>query len=291
MSTAPEQYAYRSAQQPHVPLRHSKTQDPYATAYAAAPAALPGWSPYAQYHAPQPNVPPVPQGYGYFQWPSTETVDQIPEDDTDVSGSGSSGSEKKSYSSDDLPHLKNKNSNGSRGGLFSGFKRKFAGPDVHLHTLLLHARPAPLVWDIRNAPMAASRGSTPGRTLSAHDRAQFATAPARPFMRLTCDLMPWSIDVCAKPGVSGVTVGDVLDAVHAALQRRVRRSEWLIASERQQERIVRAFAWRCYNAPGPRGVEERQGPKRVDWLLKRTICRGLSRSGDGETWVLHLGEH
>jgi len=115
-----------------------------------------------------------------------------------------------------------------------------------------------------------------------------------------------------------ITLGHLLDTVHAFLQRRVRRSEWLIANERMQEKVVRAFAWRCYNSPGPRGafqtgplftskwrnanqplgylgIEERQGPKRVDWLLKRTVFRGLSRihgGGEGEEeWELHLGQH
>ncbi|EJD35113.1 hypothetical protein AURDEDRAFT_117455 [Auricularia subglabra TFB-10046 SS5] len=244
--------------------------DPYATGYV--PAGLPSWAPYQYpaYHAPQPTVAPQPQGYGYFSWPSTSTVDKIPD-------------EHKGRSRTPAPSTRAK-----KGGLFSSLRRRVTGPETHLHMLLLHARPSPLLYDVRNPPTMATHGNHPIRALAPLDRAQPATSPPRAFLRLTCELMPWTLEI-ARP--QGVTVGDVLDELHALLHKRVRRSEWLIAADGLQEKVVRTFAWRCYNSTAPRGFEEQQGPKRVDWLLKRTVFRGLSHGPDDDTFVLHLGQH
>lgn len=266
-------YAQPAAGVP-APPPYALKPDPYAAGGYAAPV-LPPWAPYPQYamaayHAPQPSVPPQPQGYGYFQWPSTSTVDEIPD-------------EFKGRPATPAPSVRSKKG----GGLFSSLRRKIAGPDAHLHMLLLHARPSPLIYDVRNVPTTAGRANAPG-PLTHSERAQHATSPPRTFLRITCDLVPWTIEI-TRP--QGVTLGDVLDAVYADLHKRVRRSEWLIAQDGLQEKIVRAFAWRCYNSTAPRGFEEQQGPKRVDWLLKRTVFRGLSHGPDESTFVLHLGQH
>jgi hypothetical protein len=225
--------------------------------------ALP-WNPY-HHQTPHPVAQPQPESFSYFAWPSTSTVDSLP-------------------SSLEPPKFNGK----PKKGIFSSLRRKSHAPDGHLHRFLLHSRPVSVVYDVRNPPVTACLATNPPTPLSPTDRAQLATSPPRAFMRITCDLMPWSIDVS---NAAGVTCGDVFDAICAAMQRRVRRSEWLIAQESLQEKIIRAFAWRCYSALGPPGYEEQQGPKRVDWLLKKTVFRGISHGGEEDTWVLHLGSH
>ncbi|KZV85228.1 hypothetical protein EXIGLDRAFT_699701 [Exidia glandulosa HHB12029] len=272
----------RRHSQPFAPPAHVTTPppyaavkaDPYANVYVAP--TLPSWAPYPQYavqqyHAPQPAVPPQPQGYGYFQWPSTSTVDEIPDD------------HKGGRPKTPAPSMRSK-----KGGMFASLRRKVTGPDTHLHMLLLHARPSPLFYDVRNIPTTAVRAGGPGVGLPPAERAQHATSPPTTFLRITCELIPWSVEITRA---KGITVGDVLDELYAMLHKRIRRSEWLIAQDGLQEKIVRAFAWRCYNSAAPRGYEEQQGPKRVDWLLKRTAFRGLSHGPDESTFVLHLGQH
>jgi len=222
------------------------------------------WNPYRG-QTPHPPMQRQPEGLAFFSWPSTSTVDSI-------------------SSSLEMPEPNTK----PKKSIFNSFRRKSVGPDGHLHVTLIHSRPPAVIYDVRSPSSAISRTTHPTTAISHNDRAQLATSPPRQRMRITCELMPWSISV-SNP--AGVTCGDVFDAIYKCLNRRVRRSEWLIAQESLQEKVIRAFAWRCYNAPGPPGYEEQQGPKRVDWLLKKTVFKGLSHSGEEDTWVLHLGHH
>lgn len=89
-------------------------------------------------------------------------------------------------------------------------------------------------------------------------------------VRLVCKNFPWTVEIKDE----WVFCSRVWDAVHNALQKPIKRSEWaLIASdETKTAEIKRARDKRLEQHP-----DEDRRPKRIDWLGEMTLFRGLER--------------
>lgn len=120
----------------------------------------------------------------------------------------------------------------------------------------------------------------------------------------------------------GVTVADVLDAIHEALHYQVTEGEWWATSDASRANIGASCLTNCEVAsetyqstfgygygkndgkgrtPVKKSRKKEQGVKRVDWLVERHVLRGLHRDEElvklrvrdkkmwPYTWVLTLG--
>jgi hypothetical protein len=94
-----------------------------------------------------------------------------------------------------------------------------------------------------------------------------------------------------------ISLGDVLVSLHRAMHERISHADWETLTEEDAQVVTRAFTQRCRaeairsRVPPPqlrdREVAERnQGVKRVDFLLGKTVFKGLVRApGDPEGCV------
>ncbi|KAG2335710.1 hypothetical protein BDR05DRAFT_858259, partial [Suillus weaverae] len=100
-----------------------------------------------------------------------------------------------------------------------------------------------------------------------------------------CDLFKWDIDVERD---EGVRVRDVFEAIHSAFHLPLTLHEESLIPLRLRAGCEEAFRLRCNLAPVLPIVQQRQGWKRVDVLLHKTIFRGLAQSKRGGDWTLNL---
>ncbi|EIW78469.1 hypothetical protein CONPUDRAFT_83860 [Coniophora puteana RWD-64-598 SS2] len=187
-------------------------------------------------------------------------------------------------------------------------------PDTHKFSALQLHTPCAISWDVRDPPRKAevvldatpssssstsasssssSSTSSGPRSLTNAELSQHATHPPVRALRLTCGLLApdWLVVATASSSCDGVTVGDVLMAIHDALVQRVGQREWKQLMPKASKRIARVFYARCGSAPGE--VEQAReyfgGVKRVDWLLNATAFAGLtcleSDSGEPEAVI------
>jgi len=141
----------------------------------------------------------------------------------------------------------------------------------------------PLIWDLRDPPSTAAQlvsSSLKHRCLTGFKllQSQYATTPPVTALRVTCDILPWHISARNK---QGVTVRDVLEAIHNIARTPLTVAEWDGLSQKQQERIKREFDVRWRGASSPE-KERKGGVRRVDHLLKCTRFAGLSMSYDND---------
>ncbi|KAF8814672.1 hypothetical protein BYT27DRAFT_7081348 [Phlegmacium glaucopus] len=144
-----------------------------------------------------------------------------------------------------------------------------------------------ILWDLREPPESALYIENPDKPLSPSDLSQHATTPPRRIFHIICDVFPkaWPIKV---QRLEGVTVGDVLCAIHSVINRRIIQDEWDRICEKQRERIGHIFDDRC-RISMQREECRANGVLRVDCLLKHTLFAGLSASPDeDDTFILTL---
>lgn len=160
-----------------------------------------------------------------------------------------------------------------------------------------HSGHASIEFDLTLPPtqILISNGSSRSSyaALSSRDLAHPATSPPLPYIHIRCSDMPWSIDVYPSPnsGSGIVTVGDVLYAIYRALRRRVSASDWNASSPSMQDRVRDAWLRRCkrQQSSEERNYEKNNGLRRVDWLMKNTVFRGLTPGQSNDHWVMHVG--
>ncbi|PPQ96832.1 hypothetical protein CVT26_006001 [Gymnopilus dilepis] len=134
-----------------------------------------------------------------------------------------------------------------------------------------------LIWDVREPPLDSARlVSDPEESPSHLDFTQFATNPPLPRLHVVCDFFNayWPIKAQRE---EGVTVGDVLHAIHTTLIKRISQEEYDHLSPRQQNRVRDAFEERCSMAADRDGCRS-HGVIRSDCLLEHTGFAGLSPS-------------
>ena len=158
-----------------------------------------------------------------------------------------------------------------------------ASGDFYLHPLLLYnqypvipGHCCPLHWDVRHLPDSAKRVLSADQTITPFYLSRLATNPPTAILHITCEIFPgeWPIEVRR---LEGITVGDVLHAIHTALMRPIRRQEWDQLCEKQRSRVEVVFEERCKMADDREECRSR-GILRVDCLLQHTLLAGLSVS-------------
>jgi len=143
----------------------------------------------------------------------------------------------------------------------------------------------PLVWDLRDPPSTAAQlvsSSLKHRCLTGFKllQSQHATTPPVTGLHVSCDLLHHSWQINAR-NKQGVTVRDVLEAIHNVARAPLTIAEWESLSPKQQERIRRVFDVRWRAAVNPE-KERKGGVRRVDCLLQSTRFAGLSMSFDND---------
>lgn len=153
-----------------------------------------------------------------------------------------------------------------------------------LHPLLLYSQHdilpghcTSLLWDLREPPIKSVRHiSTPHITLTEHDLAQHATVPRVPVLHITCGIFPdaWTMKAYNP---EGLTLLDVLEAIHDSLKMQLTRGEWDSLCLKQRGRISTVFnlRWRVASAPAK---TRSHGVLRADCLLNHTLFAGLTLS-------------
>ncbi|KAG9015732.1 hypothetical protein FRB95_009218 [Tulasnella sp. JGI-2019a] len=109
-----------------------------------------------------------------------------------------------------------------------------------------------------------------------------ATQPQVTKMRLICHDIPWRITVANN---KGVTIGDVLEAIHKELHVPLTEGEWWIAQEEERERALAAYQDNCSeDVPEDmrrkldEGVKVRSHPSRSSSQTQRTDTGSFSLS-------------
>ncbi|KAF7342365.1 hypothetical protein MVEN_01825100 [Mycena venus] len=179
---------------------------------------------------------------------------------------------------------------------------------MQVHPWLNGDAPSPIFFfDIAPkafAPQRAVSTNPPqGMALGAAEVREPAFHPPLTSLRILHPRLPfWPIDLALPKDMPPaqappITLGDVLAAIHNALHVRIAPADWATLSSEDQQRVTVAFTQRCRaeavrSKASPaqlrdREVEERnQGVKRVDFLLGKTVFKGLVRSpGDPEGCV------
>ncbi|KAJ7890313.1 hypothetical protein B0H13DRAFT_2341045 [Mycena leptocephala] len=89
-----------------------------------------------------------------------------------------------------------------------------------------------------------------------------------------------------EPAAAPITLADVLVALHHALHTRITHADWATLGAEHEARVTQAFAARCRafaarSGAGPVQLRDRevtvrnQGVKRIDFLLGKTVFKGL----------------
>ena len=147
-----------------------------------------------------------------------------------------------------------------------------------------------LRFDLKQKPSSSIVSST---YFAHHPSVAFSKPTHR--MRLISRSFPWAIDINSG---GQLTVGDVLEAMHAGLQEFIVESEWgfIVRHHRCKETVEHAMKVRVAEDPT---ADKR--PKRIDYLGDATLFRGLEKDDDfakavvlpgakiwTETWVIKL---
>lgn len=152
---------------------------------------------------------------------------------------------------------------------------------IQLHRLLryelAHSQRAPIDWDFHDPVTSACYRVPPiaqGITLLKEDFAMSATTPSLTSLRIICDVLPYDWPVVAR-NADGVTIKDVLLAIHDALEKQITMREWSNFADKQRKRITIVFDTRWRRAADPLATRA-IGVERVDTLLHHTAFGGLT---------------
>ncbi|KAG9313456.1 hypothetical protein JVU11DRAFT_5780 [Chiua virens] len=138
--------------------------------------------------------------------------------------------------------------------------------------LTTHFRPVLVDWDVRRAPLRAARVA--GTLITTHYLTRWATHPSVTTLYIVSDLLfeDW---VITAHNPNGVTIEDILTALHRGLQVPLTQPEWEGMSSTQRTRIQDTFYARC-EASRDFDRTRHGGVRRLDCLLHTTVFAGLS---------------
>ncbi|KAK7051914.1 hypothetical protein R3P38DRAFT_2684571 [Favolaschia claudopus] len=146
-----------------------------------------------------------------------------------------------------------------------------------------------------NPPQTAGLGAAEIREL--------AFAPPLTTLRILHPRIPfWPVDLKLPEEAAGeipISLGDVLVSVHRAMHERISQADWETLSEEDREEVAKAFTKRCRAEAVRSGVipahlrdkemaERNEGVKRVDFLLGKSVFKGLVRSPEDPDGVVRL---
>ncbi|KAL0959887.1 hypothetical protein HGRIS_011555 [Hohenbuehelia grisea] len=145
-----------------------------------------------------------------------------------------------------------------------------------------------VLWDLRRRPSSSARSIlASAHLLSASELSQYATTPPVTTLHIICDLPPEDWPIVAR-NENGVTVGDVLDAIHGVFMVQLRRPEWDRLPVAKQRTIANMFDERWRTASDPPTTQAR-GVRRVDCILRHTVFAGLTMAvGSTDSCILSL---
>ena len=133
-------------------------------------------------------------------------------------------------------------------------------------------RPVRIDWDVRHAPHHAAR--VDGQVITSYHLTQLAIHPDVTTLRVISDLLlgDW---VITAHNPSGVTVEDVLVAIHRGLHVPLTQPQWDCMAPANRELIEATFYARC-GASRDFDRTRYGGVRRIDCLLHTTVFAGLS---------------
>jgi hypothetical protein len=155
---------------------------------------------------------------------------------------------------------------------------------ILLHSLLCYSQHniigthcCHLLWDFHEQPAYSVRhvsGTNP--LLTDTELSEWATSPRLISLHIKCGVFPfdWPIHVYNP---QGVTIRDVLHAIHTCLQSQIKPDEWDSLCAKQRDRINRVFDTRWRMSANPSSVRA-HGVLRVDCLLQHVWFAGLTMS-------------
>jgi len=119
------------------------------------------------------------------------------------------------------------------------------------------------------------------------DLNRLATSAPQTTMEIQCDkFKQWPVHVRNK---TGITYGDVLNAIRELLYTNVSSEEWGRVKGLPREGAKEAFHARCTSVASSADAERRKGLRRIDLLCKHTVWRGVEQCPDDRgVWTLHL---
>ncbi|KAJ7104420.1 ectomycorrhiza-regulated small secreted protein [Mycena belliarum] len=168
-------------------------------------------------------------------------------------------------------------------------------PSPGLHLFLQYSQHAvqrcALLWDLREPPASARHASAPS-PLSEFELSQHATNPPVACLRVTCGIFPEDSWVAEAWNGLGVTVRDVLDAIHTTVYTQITYPEWYKLCPKQQHRVNLVFDARWRRSADPARARE-MGVLRADCLLRHVSFAGMTAAPDNKsedsTYLLTVG--
>jgi len=162
--------------------------------------------------------------------------------------------------------------------------KTFIMTPLMLHSLLRYSQHniagnhcCSLLWDLHETPAYSVRHTSgPNASLVDAELSQHATLPPVTSLDIKCGIFPaeWPIHAYNP---RGVTIRDVLQAIHTCLQLQIRQDEWDGLCAKQQDRVNRVFDARWRLSFDPQRVRAR-GVLRIDCLLQHIWFAGLTVS-------------
>ena len=151
----------------------------------------------------------------------------------------------------------------------------------------------PIIWDLREPPHYARQVSNPEESPCRLELSQHATRDPVKSLRIQCDDFPetWPVQVVRDD--EGITLGDVLSAIHSSLKTRLSAEEYERLPRRQQLKVKQIFEQRCRGTnEEQRNLCRDQGIIRMDCLLDRVWFGGLVVSPNAlDSWILSLRQY
>ncbi|KAI0050821.1 hypothetical protein FA95DRAFT_1453353, partial [Auriscalpium vulgare] len=164
-------------------------------------------------------------------------------------------------------------------------------PPPQIHTLLNGgALPQYLQLDLSAFELRPYRriGGGMSVALTTQELDQPATTPELTRLRVICELIPqWPVDLSVSgtqltPSRTGraqipyITLGDVLFAVHRMLHKKISHGDWGQLTGSQETEVARAYTRRFKAFAAVERQQQREGVKKVDYLLRNYFFKGMS---------------
>ncbi|KZT24768.1 hypothetical protein NEOLEDRAFT_1066528 [Neolentinus lepideus HHB14362 ss-1] len=174
-------------------------------------------------------------------------------------------------------------------------------PQPYPHQSILHPlldgehRTPPIFFDMSVTMFTplklTGRGSK--TSITSEELEQPALWPPTTRMRIVCDnVRQWPVELQYQgnsmllqvPGMESrpITLGNVLQAIHTNMQTQITHMDWARLSKSDDVDVARAYTRRCKAFPSLEEHEKRQGVRRVDYLKKHYMFKGLKSSGHSD---------
>lgn len=132
-----------------------------------------------------------------------------------------------------------------------------------------------LKWNMLWPTAQCQRSTDPGNRSWADGRDAPATWPRVTSLRLISRSFPWMVTIQASEPEDGVTCGDVIEAIHAFMYKRVAKAQMDSATSGHKTLISQSYWHNRSTAPGVPGGRLARTLLRCDWLGIHTSFGGV----------------